>query len=236
MKNNEEILELSTRREIYNLIVENPGLHLREISRRANLSFGGLRYHLNYLTKLGLIKTESNQRFTRYYATNKINRNDKEIINLLRQDIPRRILLLLFVPYKGHEFKNKKTLKKREKIPYDSPLYPVSHSKAELIDLTRYWKGPYAKLFHLHKHETTIGFHLNKLIEADIIEKVKIGREVKYRLKDTDRIFSILIFYNKELSDDTINIFLRWCKLFSPKKISSYFDILWEILPHPYYA
>ncbi|MCK4365849.1 MAG: winged helix-turn-helix transcriptional regulator [Thermoplasmatales archaeon] len=56
MISNENILELETRRQIYNIILENPGLHLRELSRRTNLSFGGLRHHLNYFGIMILLK------------------------------------------------------------------------------------------------------------------------------------------------------------------------------------
>ena len=236
MLSNEDILKLDTRRDIYNLVLENPGLHLREISRRINLSFGGLRYQLNYLEKKGLIKTDTNQRFTRYYATNQIDRNDKEILNLLRQDIPRILIMLLFVPYTKDVYKNNETKRNKPKIQFDSPSYPKAHSKAELIELTRYWKGPESKLFYLNLYETTVGFHLNKLLKADIIEKVRIGREVKYKLKDTDKIFTILLIYHKELSDESINTFLNWCKVFRTNKLNSYVDILWEICPHPYHV
>ena len=71
------ILELETRRRIYNFILKNPGLHLREISRRSNIPKTTLIYHLNFLEKQGLIKTEANSRFTRYYTTNKVGKKDK---------------------------------------------------------------------------------------------------------------------------------------------------------------
>ena len=63
-----------------------------------------------------------------------------------------------------------------------------THSKKELIELTKYWKGPNVHLFYLNKHPTTLDFHLQKLLDADIIEKVKIGKEIKYRIKDADKI------------------------------------------------
>jgi predicted transcriptional regulator len=51
MISREEILKLETRRKIYKIILENPGLHLREILRRTKLSYGVLSYHLKYLKK-----------------------------------------------------------------------------------------------------------------------------------------------------------------------------------------
>ena len=72
MISKENILQFETRRNIYNFIVERPGLHLREISRRINISFGGLRHHLDILKKQELIITKTNYGYTRYYATHKI--------------------------------------------------------------------------------------------------------------------------------------------------------------------
>ena len=107
---------------------------------------------------------------------------------------------------------------------------------ARLFHAYLYWKGQHAKLFHLNKHPTTIGFHLDKLLKADLIEKVKVGKEMKYRLKDTYKIFTFLIIYNYELSDNTVNIWLNSLGLFSPKKIDTLINIFWEICPHPYHV
>ena len=49
-----EILNLENRRKIYNYIRDNPGLHLRELSRRLNIAYYNLDYHIRYL-KLSLI-------------------------------------------------------------------------------------------------------------------------------------------------------------------------------------
>lgn len=47
----EDSLALETRRKIYNLILNYPGLHEREIARKLNLSLSTLDYHLHYLEK-----------------------------------------------------------------------------------------------------------------------------------------------------------------------------------------
>lgn len=230
----EDILKLKTRQEIYNFILKYPGLHLREISRRMNISLGGLRHHLNYLKKHGLIVTKTHGRYTRFYVIQKVDEKEKEIINLLRQEVPRKIILLLSCKGPAHLYKPKKNKRYNNKI--DRKNYPTAFSKKELIELTKYWKEPYAKMFNLHKHPTTLDFHLQKLLDADLIEIIKTGKEIKYKLRDTDKLFTFLIIYNKELSEETVNLRLMWTRLFSPQNIDSISDYVYNILPHPYHA
>jgi DNA-binding transcriptional ArsR family regulator len=230
----EDILNLKTRQEIYNFILKYPGLHLREISRRMNFSLGNLRHHLSYLKKHGLISTKTHSRYSRYYVIQKIDENDKEIINLLRQEIPRKIILLLSCKGPAYIFKPNKYKKYNAKL--NRKKYPRAFSKKELIELTKYWKEPYATMFHLNRHPTTLDFHLQKLLDADLIEIVKCGKMIKYKLKDVEKLFTFLIIHNQELSEDTVNLFLMWTKLFSPQNIDSISDYVYEILPHPYHA
>ena len=102
MISKEDILKLETRRNIYDFILKNPGLHLREISRRANIPLGSLNYHLNFLNKNELIVTKYDPRYLRYYVKQTVGKKDKEIINLLRQEIPLRIVILLLCPGPAH--------------------------------------------------------------------------------------------------------------------------------------
>lgn len=231
MKDN--ILKLEKRQEIYEYILKNPGLHLREISRNIDISFGGLRHHLNYLKKYELIKTKIDKRYKRYYASNTIGKKDKEILNLLRQETPCRIINLLLIPGPGHIFIDLKTQEKELTKP---SRYMKTYSKQELIDLTRYWDGPYGEFFHLQKHPTTINFHLNKLLEVDLIEKIKIGRKMKYKLKDEEYILSLFIRYKDALSIKSIDLLLYWREKSMRKAGDKVEDVLWDIFPHPYHA
>lgn len=70
------------------------------------------RHHLNFLEKYGLIITKADHRYTRYYVIQKVGKQDKEILNLLRQETPRRIFMLLLTPGPGHIFKDE-GIKKR---------------------------------------------------------------------------------------------------------------------------
>ena len=227
------ILKLGTRKRIYNFILEYPGLHLREISRRTNIPFSGLKYHLDFLEKQGLVIKKANRRYLRYYVSKKVSEKDKEILNLLRQDIPCRIILLLLTPGPGHIYRNKRIQIKDMK---NSDIFLKTYSKKELVELTRYWNGPYGGLFHLRKHRTTINFHLEKLLDADLIEKVKVGREVKYKLKDEFKIWVLLIERKNALSNDSIDRCLIWRDDAVKDMTDLMIEAVFDILPHPYHV
>ena len=94
--NQEKIFELATRKKIYNFILNYPGLHKRELSRKLNISYANLKYHLNYLTQRELIIESAEGRYVRYFTANYISEIDRKILNLLRQELPRKIILYLF--------------------------------------------------------------------------------------------------------------------------------------------
>lgn len=231
----DNILKLKTRRLIYDLILKNPGLHQREILRRTKLSSGVLSYHLNFLKKQELIITRVNRRYTRYYIKDTVGKNEKEILNVLRQKIPLRIVLILLTPGPGDIYKNKET-----QITALKNLATHTHlkiySKKELVGLTMYWDGPYSKLLKLSKHRTTIDFHLNKLFNIGIIEKIPIGKEIKYKLKNENLIWRFLIKYKKVLSDESINRSLIWAEDKVDNIIDPLMEIIFDIFPHPYHA
>jgi predicted transcriptional regulator len=95
MISRKNILELDTRRKIYNYILKNPGSYEREISKKMGIPKSTLRHHLITLNKRELISSKKDKGYTRYYAVDKIGKKEKEILAVLKQDIPRNILLYL---------------------------------------------------------------------------------------------------------------------------------------------
>ena len=93
MISRKNILELQARKRIYQFISKNPELHLREISRKMNIPKTTLKYHLKYLEKQDLVSAKFENRYKRYCITNKLGIKDKEILNLLRQEVTRKIIL-----------------------------------------------------------------------------------------------------------------------------------------------
>lgn len=93
---NEDHLELDVRKRVYNCVRKSPGLHFREIQRRTNLATGSVDYHLHFLHKNGLVRTEKAGKFLRYYPTDiSYGKEEKELLNLLRQETIRHIIIYI---------------------------------------------------------------------------------------------------------------------------------------------
>ena len=93
----EDTLALEARRDIYDLILTNPGLHEREIGRKLHMSLSTLDYHLHYLEKREIITSKKDGRYTRYFVSRKMGIQDKRTLSLLRQETPRGIVLFLLL-------------------------------------------------------------------------------------------------------------------------------------------
>lgn len=99
----EDVLELETRREIFDLVKQVPGLHMREISRKLDMSIALVEYHLNYLEENGVISAITEGGYKRYYSKGiegedtgpEIGYADRRVLGVLRQRIPLQITLFL---------------------------------------------------------------------------------------------------------------------------------------------
>jgi predicted transcriptional regulator len=87
--------ELETRKRVYDLVVQNPGVHLREIERQTNLPLGVVRYHLDRLQREGLIEPKEDRYFKRFFPKDRIPNVPTETFNVLRQESLRKLVLLL---------------------------------------------------------------------------------------------------------------------------------------------
>lgn len=90
----DEALRLDARKKIYEIIQGNPGLHFREIQRRSGLATGALQYHLDYLMKKHLVKTERDAKFLRYFLVRE-RFDETRLMSLLRQDSIRKVAVFL---------------------------------------------------------------------------------------------------------------------------------------------
>jgi DNA-binding transcriptional ArsR family regulator len=225
------ILDLEKRREIYNIILKNPGLHLNEIKRRTNIPKSTFLYHIHYLEKQNLIEKNIEYRYARYYVTNKISSYDKKLLNIIRQKIPRRIIFLIY--------------------------WYLARSEKDIV-------------LALDKHQTTINYHLKKLIDSNIIEiapykngaihrktgiieRKRLSNEIFYILKEYNQVYNFFIKYKDSLKDDEIidyfltmgkyrvnkNASFSKIKKLSNDKIDSYCDqvieFIYDVFPHPYH-
>lgn len=97
MQRDGSTLDLKIRRKIYNHIKDHPGLHERELSRQLNIPISTLDYHLHHLKKRELITTNSEGYNISYYIVGHISKFDKKIISILRQQLPRQIIIFLLI-------------------------------------------------------------------------------------------------------------------------------------------
>src|SRR5256886_12895989 len=90
-----EGLELESRRRIYDFLTANPGVHLRRIGQALGMSTGMLSYHLGYLERSGLLKSEEDGHRKRYFIARAFVEAQRRILAVLRQDVPRKIVIKL---------------------------------------------------------------------------------------------------------------------------------------------
>ncbi len=99
----DQLLELETRRDIYDLVVREPGIHMRELQRRLDLSIALTEYHLRQLEESGLVSSITEEGYKRFYPTTGADGGDlrtlgsveRRMLGLFRQSIPLRITLFL---------------------------------------------------------------------------------------------------------------------------------------------
>ncbi len=163
-------IELETRREIFDLITDFPGLHFREILRRLDISSGSLNYQLNYLVKHDILVSIKDGNLKRYYIVGKIKGREKRILGCLRNETARGLVLYLMLnPYSQF---NEIAIK-----------FDLAPSK--------------------------LAYHLNKLVEKDIIEKQKKGRTTIYRVVDEEVIVKVLVTYKPSFLDNIVDSFIE---------------------------
>lgn len=91
-----KILELDSRKKIYNIIKKFAGCHFREIERISKLPTGTVKYHLDYLAKHGLVSQIKEGNNLRYFPRD-FNPENKKLMSLLRQKSIRQILLFVVI-------------------------------------------------------------------------------------------------------------------------------------------
>lgn len=160
-----ELLELETRRTIYNLVLTQPGLHLREIQRRLSLHVNLVEYHLHHLLANELVARVEEGGYTRYYPTqapgtggdiDRLTSHEKRVLGLLRQPMPLRIIVYLLAT--GH----------------------AQHK--DVCD-------------HLGCAPSTLTYHMKKLVRLGIVEQRTAGKGKGYSLPDRREVARLLMLY-----------------------------------------
>jgi predicted transcriptional regulator len=83
------------RNRIQGYIRNNPGSHLRKISKELAIALGDTQYHLNFLEKTGLVKSKRMGMYKVYYTFSILEERDESILAILQQETPREIIVYL---------------------------------------------------------------------------------------------------------------------------------------------
>lgn len=229
MINKENALEIEKRRCIYQLILNNPGLHLREIFRKLNMSQGTIRHHLKYLHSRELITAIKDNGYKRFYVKNKIGIKEKDLFSLLRNEISQNIVLHLL-------------------INMASSVTRISEQLELTKDVVNYHLKKLLKSGIIEQVKVSNGFVNVKRNYPTFKKYDRISNEIVYILSDCFLIYDFFITYEKSFIKNPIaQDSLTWLKFIDgtkfPKVIKSdkkpderFFDILYDIFPHPYYS
>jgi predicted transcriptional regulator len=82
----------STRAQVYDFIVANPGVHFRGICTGLSIAIGAAEFHLGVLRKAGLISFVKDGKYKRFFASKAFSARDMKLISLLRHETVREIL------------------------------------------------------------------------------------------------------------------------------------------------
>jgi len=82
--NSDALLSNSTRSEIYDFIIANPGVQFRGICNGLGLAVGTAEFHLGVLKRAGLISFLRDGRYKRFFEAKRFSSKEMETISLLR--------------------------------------------------------------------------------------------------------------------------------------------------------
>jgi predicted transcriptional regulator len=84
-----------TSKRILQFIQNNPGCHLRKIREMIGISQGTVQYHTDRLEKMGRITSTRSGLYKHYFPVGIFQNNEKEILQILRQETARQILMFI---------------------------------------------------------------------------------------------------------------------------------------------
>ena len=93
----EKRLELETRRKIFELLENEPGLSFREIARRLVLPLGSATYHLRYMVKHEILVSIQDGNRKRFYPKDRSEHEERAVLAVLRNEMSRGLVLFLLL-------------------------------------------------------------------------------------------------------------------------------------------
>jgi predicted transcriptional regulator len=89
------LISNSTRAQVYEFIVANPGIQFRGVCTGLCIAIGTAEFHLGVLKKAGLISFVRDGKYKRFFAAKKFSSKEMKLISLLRHETSRIILKTL---------------------------------------------------------------------------------------------------------------------------------------------
>ncbi len=83
----------SFRDRLLQIIMENPGLHFRELQRRTGSAVGKLDYHLYQLERMGQIYSVKDDRVVRFFSSSSDTVLERNLAIYLRNQVSREIII-----------------------------------------------------------------------------------------------------------------------------------------------
>jgi predicted transcriptional regulator len=131
----QDVLDLETRRKIYDIISKNPGLHLSKIANLLSMRISHVEYHVNFLEKHEIITIEKSTGYKRFYIKGTIGVQDKRYLSILRQKTILHIVLFLL---KNDTVQHKDILENVAVSPSTLSYHLKKLVKHNIIDVQRY--------------------------------------------------------------------------------------------------
>jgi predicted transcriptional regulator len=91
----EDVLEMETRKEIFEHVQANPGVHFSQLKRDLNMETGLLQHHLRTLEEYDVLTSEDHQGKRRLFVARELDEEERAILSSLRYETTRHILLFL---------------------------------------------------------------------------------------------------------------------------------------------
>jgi len=130
----DDILELETRRNIFELVKKNPGLHLSKIAKTLKLRVSLAEYHLRYLEKHGLILSDTHTGYKRYVVTGEPKSIQKKNFSILRQN---NLLIIILFLLKKDQGSHKEILQQMKISPATLSYHLERLVKNKIIDVEK---------------------------------------------------------------------------------------------------
>ncbi len=160
-----ELLELETRRDIYNLVYSQPGLHLREIQRQLGMHVNLVEYHIHQLIGSELVVSVHQGGYNRFFPAqapgsdrqvDRLTSQEKRVLGMMRQPMPLRIMVYL--------------------------LATGSSQHKDICD-------------HLGCAPSTLTYHMKKMVKGQMVVQTTAGEGKGYHLSDRRSVARLLMLY-----------------------------------------